>query len=122
MDTADLSFTAAAKRFTVGAFRFPREISVILSETVSRIAAFILMSPAGICDFVMHSAFIIPTFIYACGKSMVCWKAHFNLPWQHLKKIGDAFTMTMLGSPVSLIHPILDYSSLNDRMSTVVVN
>lgn len=122
MDTADLSFTAAAKRFTVGAFRFPRELSVTLSELISRIVAFVLMSPAGICDLVMNSLFVFPTFIYACGKSVIFWRADFNIPWRHLQNIGDAFAMTVLGSAVSLIHPILDYSSLKDRMSTVVVD
>jgi hypothetical protein len=105
MRTSELSFLSPAKKITLASYNGPRNFSVILSETIGRIAATILLSPAAACDFLMHTFFVIPTFVYAIGKSVILWKADFTLPWQHIQRVRNAVAPLFLGSLFSIIHP-----------------
>ena len=100
-----LSFVSGAASLTLLAYNAPRSHSVVVSEIIGRIAAFVLLSPAAGFDICMHGLFVLPVLAYAIGKSVYLGKADFNLPWQHLQRIRNAVSPLLLGSVFGLIHP-----------------
>jgi hypothetical protein len=103
--TASISFISYAEKLTLMAYHGPRNHSVVLSEIISRLAACVFLSAAAALDIGMHTLFVLPTFMYALGKSIYQWKADFNLPWQHIQRIQNAVAPLLLGSALGLIHP-----------------
>jgi hypothetical protein len=105
MRTADFSFLSGAEKVTLMAYKHPREISVVASEILSRLAATILLSLGAALDIAYHTIMLLPTVIYAIGKSIYYCKADFTLPWQHLQRVRNAVGPLLLGSALGLIHP-----------------
>lgn len=106
MKTPEISFLSGAQFITLSAYQLPKESSVIASEVIGRIAATILLSTAAALDLVFHSLLVLPTLIYAIGKSIYLKQADFTIPWQHLQRIQNAVAPLLLGSAFGLIHPL----------------
>lgn len=104
-NAAGISFLSGAEKLTLLAYHAPRKYSIIVSEVISRIAATILLSASAAIDIVVHTLFVMPTFIYAISKSIYLRKADFNLPWQHIQRIRNAVAPLLLGSVLGMIHP-----------------
>ncbi len=79
--------------------------AIIASEVTGRLAAAILLSPAAALDIVLHSLLVLPTFVYAIGKSIHQRQPDFTLPWQHLQRIRNAIAPLLLGSAFGVLHP-----------------
>lgn len=105
LNFSSLSFLSGAEKLTLLAYDTPREYSVVASEVTSRIAAAILLSASAALDIVVHTLFVLPTCIYAIGKSTYQRKADFNLPWQHIQRVRNAVAPLLIGSAVGIIHP-----------------
>lgn len=102
---ACISFLSQAETLTLTAYNAPREHSVIISEIVSRIAAAILLPAAAALDIAIHTLLVLPTFVYAIGKSVHLEETDFILPWQHLQRIRNAVAPLILGGVLGLLHP-----------------
>lgn len=102
--SADFSFVSVVERITLLSHQGLRERSVVVAEVVSRLAA-LLLSPAAALDIAFHTIHILPTFIYAIGKSIYLRTASFTLPWQHLQRVRNAVMPLLLGSAFGVIHP-----------------
>lgn len=107
MRTSELSFISASEKFTVNVYRQIHPSSVIGSEVISRLAASILLSPAAALDIAFHSLLVLPTFVYAIGKSIYLHKADFTLPWQHIQRVRNAVAPLFLGSVFGLMNPFV---------------
>ncbi len=107
MRTSELSFLSGAEKLTLRAYDQPRNYSVVASEVISRLAAAILLSPAGALDLIFHTLLVFPTFIYAIGKSMCQKQTDFTLPWQHLQRVRNAIAPLLLGSAFGVLHPFV---------------
>ena len=105
MATSDLSFLSGAEKLTLRIYAESQDYSVIVSEIVGRLAAAILLSTAAAFDLVFHSVLILPTFVYAIGKSICFCQADFTLPWQHIQRVRNAIAPLLLGSVFGLLHP-----------------
>lgn len=75
-----------------------------LNAIISRLAM-ILLSPAALIDFIIHTLALPISVLYAISKSMVLCRAHFQLPWQHLQRIRFAAFPALFGSIAGIIHP-----------------
>lgn len=121
MKTSELSFLSGAEKLTLGAYQLPRQYSIVVSEIVSRLAAAILLSPAAALDLAFHGLLVLPTFIYAIGKSLYQRKIDFTLPWQHIQRIRNAVAPLLLGSAFGVLHPFagLAMSEATDKHAIV---
>ena len=104
MKTSEISFVSIAEVFSLSSYRRVRQYSVLASEVIGRLAASILLSPAAALDIIFHSLLVLPTFIYAIGKSIYQRQAEFTLPWQHLQRIRNAVAPLLLGSAFGSFH------------------
>jgi hypothetical protein len=102
--TSQISFLSGAEKLTLFAYEAPREYSIILSEVISRLAAMTLSAAAAL-DILLHSSLILPTCVYAIGKSIYLFKIDFTLPWQHIQRIRNAVSPLILGSLLAVFHP-----------------
>lgn len=73
-------------------------------EIISRFAA-VTLSPAAALDIAFHTLLILPTFIYAIGKSIWQMDPDFTLPWQQIQRVRNAVAPLLLGSFVGIILP-----------------
>lgn len=115
--TSSISFLSASEKITMLAFKAPRELvshdsyyklpCEILSELVGRVAAGVLLSSSALIDIALHTAFILPTFVYSLGCSIYQQKLDLILPWQHIQRVRNAVAPLFLGSAFGLIHPYL---------------
>ena len=121
MKTSELSFLSGAEKVTLKAYEFPREHSRATSEIMSRLAAVALLSPAAALDLAFHSALVLPTFVYAIGKSLHQGRADFTLPWQHIQRVRNAVAPLLLGSAWGALHPFagLAMSEATDKHAVV---
>ncbi len=106
MKSSNISLLSFAERLTLLGYYGPKEKSVIVSETVGRVAGFVLLTPAAAIDLSFHSLSILPAFLYCLGKSVIKWKVDFYLPWQHLQRVRNAVSPLLLGSISSVLHPL----------------
>lgn len=121
MKTSDLSFLSFAEKLTLHAYQVPRENSIVLSEIVSRLAAAILLSPAAALDIAFHTLLLLPTCLYAIGKSIYQGQIDFTLPWQHIQRIRNAVAPLLLGSAFGVLHPFagIAMSEATDKHAVV---
>ncbi len=123
MKTSELSFLSGAEKLTMGAYHQPRKYSIVASEVISRLAAAILLSPAAALDLVFHTLLVLPTFVYAIGKSIHQRQADFTLPWQHLQRVRNAIAPLLLGSAFGVLHPFagLAMSEATDKHAVIAM-
>lgn len=109
MKTSELSFLSFAEKLTLkltlGTYQLPRKNSIVETEIISRLAAVTLLSPAAALDLAFHSLLVLPTFMYAIGKSIYQRQINFTLPWQHIQRIRNAVAPLLLGSVFGALHP-----------------
>jgi succinate dehydrogenase/fumarate reductase cytochrome b subunit len=121
MKTSELSFLSCAEKLTLGTYQLPRKYSIIASEVLSRLAAVILLSPAAGLDLAFHGLLVLPTFVYAIGKSNYQRQIDFTLPWQHIQRIRNAVAPLLLSSVFGLLHPFagLVISEATDKHAVI---
>lgn len=121
MKTSELSFLSGAEKLTLGAYHKPQEYSIVASEVISRLAAAILLSPAAAFDLVFHTLLVLPTVVYAIGKSIYQRQVDFTLPWQHLQRVRNAIAPLLLGSAFGVLHPFagLAMSEATDKHAVI---
>ncbi len=102
METSRVSFLSCAERCTLKIYKHSNPA---VSEGVGRLAASILLSPAAALDLVLHSLLLLPTTVYALGKSVYQRQVDCTLPWQHLQRIRNAVAPLLLGSVLGVLHP-----------------
>lgn len=102
---ASISFVSGAEKIVLGSYLYLGQHSQLLAEIVGRVAAVALLSLSAALDIVFHTAMALPAFLYAIGKSIICWEADFTLPWQHLQRIRNAVAPLLLGSVFGGVAP-----------------
>lgn len=103
--TANFSFLSGAEKLTTFAYEGLRNYSVVASEVVGRVAAAVLLSPCAALDIATHTILLLPTSLYAAGKSICQGESDFTLPWQHVQRICNAVTPLFFGSLFGVLHP-----------------
>jgi len=106
MNTANFSILSRAEQVTLMAYDGLKDHSTIASEVVGRVAAAALLSLSAALDLALHTLLLMPTFVYAVGKSIIQGKLDFDLPWQHLQRVRNGIAPLLFGSIAGLIHPL----------------
>lgn len=115
MQTSELSFLSGAEKLTLGTYQLIP--SRVVSEVLSRLVAAIFLSSAAALDLALHGLLVLPTFVYAIGKSIYQKQADFTLPWQHIQRIRNTVAPFLLGSVFGALHPFagLGMSEATDK-------
>jgi hypothetical protein len=106
MNTDNFSILSRAEQVTLMAYDGLKDHSTIASEVVGRVAAAALLSLSAALDLALHTLLLMPTFVYAVGKSITQGKLDFDLPWQHLQRVRNGIAPLLFGSVAGLIHPL----------------
>ncbi len=102
---SEWSFVGCAEKIVLATYDLPREVSPVVAEVVSRVAAVVLLSPAAVLDIAFHSFCVIPSFVFALGSSLYYRQLDMVLPWQHIERVRNATVPLFFGSVFGLIHP-----------------
>lgn len=105
MRTSDINLIDSTQKIVVKTYIKISKYSEKTAKVISRIAAGILYSPAAALNIVFHTTLILPTFVYAIGKSIYKKHSDFSLPIEHILRVKQSVSPLLYGSIHGFIKP-----------------